>query len=382
MRREEILLGLEIFLVVLFFVIMQLLFSYSRKMEEKSIDEMIVNIMKEAGIDPMRGDFNQIKGEIEYFLLDKGFTLYLPDKTTFFTCRKKGYYICKKNDKEYKNDWRWVVVGKEGIEAVRLKMRDENISLRDGTIRGYRGFSLRIPKTIRELDLTHSYLSSLELKGYKNLEVLELDSCHLLSSIEFKDLPSLRRLNLTRTSLKNISLSDLPSLQQLYINDDAEEVELSNLSSMRNVDFSDTSHLKKVSFSDMPLVESINLKGCWVLSTATFKNLGNLKEINLSKDMAIKEIEIVNLPNLSKLNLSKVYPRPEVWEKLALPTIRELDLSWNNLKDKEVDLSNLPQLSYLNIEGNPQVKRIILSRSVKGRIKIDGVGKDVKVVFR
>lgn len=349
-------------LIILFFTVIY--FAYKNYFSNRS-EEVVLTIMKKANISPNTTDFIDIKRQIEYLMLHN-FTIY----TSTVTISNKT-----------PEGERWVILESNGISTLRLANRDEKIDIKNGEIIGAKMFRFKIPRRIKELDLSNSYLSSAVLIGFENLEKINFRSC-FLTHLELSQLPSLRVVDISwNEHLKSVSFSDLINLEKIYIGWRIEEINLSNLPSMRIIDFSDTYSLRKIVVSDMPLVESINLKGCSI-STATFQNLTTVKEVNLSKNK-INDIKFVNLPKVLRLNIKETNVSQTLLNKIVsdLTHIEWMDVSWN-LDITKIDLSKLKNLRYLNITGNMSLNEVILSKSVKGKVEIEGFSKEVNIVFK
>lgn len=199
-----------------------------------------------------------------------------------------------------------------------------------------------------ELDLSHNYLATFLdhfFKFNKYIEILLLNNNRIakLTSNSLADLSELRRLDLSKNSLRHIAQGLFDSLNKLEFLD----------------------------LADNPLTD---------LASGTFRGLRNLLELNLSGNQftqltfglvhfsprllsltidntSIEEIhnsELLGVPQLKNLSLRN-NKKLKVVENFVLadtPLLKRLDISGNALTFLPKSIANLTRLNYLNISNN------------------------------
>ncbi len=254
------------------------------------------------------------------------------------------------------------VTSLEGIENFR---KIENLNLIENiklvNLNSLKGLGMKA------LLLTSCGIKELNLSDFPTLEALVITG-EEWESVNF-DNPALRHLSLEETTLEHIDLSKLKNLEELYVDNTGllSEIDLSNLNNLKEIDVCGD-NLTSLKLSDNVKEKLIRLsysgKNVLSVNLSELTNLESLRLYNyngqpdLSQNLKLKELSIYggqlteldlsNLPNLEKLDCSR-----NKLENLDLsnnPRLKELDCSANILTG--LDLSNLPNLEKLDCSRN------------------------------
>ncbi|GFP89653.1 putative disease resistance protein at4g19050 [Phtheirospermum japonicum] len=161
------------------------------------------------------------------------------------------------------------------------------------------------------------------IEGLSKIEVLDLSGSTKLREIRvefFKNVKALRELNLSKTSVNNLSfISCLGTLRKLFLSHclslEKFEKNLSELEELEILDFSGCENLKEIegeSFDKMPRLYSLNLSGLTQLD-----KLPSLSKLTSLKKLYVRNCpKITNLPGLEEipaletLDHSRTFLRP------------------------------------------------------------------------
>ncbi|KAK1427642.1 hypothetical protein QVD17_16333 [Tagetes erecta] len=197
-----------------------------------------------------------------------------------------------------------------------------------------------------------------------NLEVLDLSGSTNLNIIEdkfFDDMKSLRVLNLSETSISCLpSLSNLSSLQELYLSNCRLLTTLPSLESSTKLDTLDASNcialqnIETKSFESMTQLQKMDFSDTMIVSLPSLPNQCNLRQLLLKNCKSLKNLEELNgqFLHLEELNLSGITslkPNGVDFVKDA-SNLRVLDLSDTSIKELP-SMSKLTNLTSLFLAG-------------------------------
>ena len=262
------------------------------------------------------------------------------------------------------------------------------------------------------LDCSGNALTDVDLSQNKNLQHLNLNYNPDLAALRLGEMPGLKELYLTCTSINSLDLSVCPELDALYLDRGIEllngTLDLSNnkkltrlwidcrglthldvsqntelrflscaLNDLNTLDVSNNPELTSLSFA-FNTVSSINLSHNPKLEDLSFQNnvissidLTNLSELkgvhfgNYQKASdgsipvnSISEIDLSHNPKLQRLFCSLLdIPVLDVSDKTQMVMF---DCAYNNLVE-EIDVSSSIGLETLYCDGSPELKRIYVS---------------------
>lgn len=225
----------------------------------------------------------------------------------------------------------------------------------------------------------------------------------------FSNLPLLNSLILNSVRMNQLTLSNLPALKDLYFNKSyigSSSYTFQNLPALENFTIekgqsasSPTQYINEVSFNNLPSLKSITLKDFFYLNAINFGNVNTtLENFHLSNSVAVygtltslsfdnfpqlkvieakrnlTSLQLNNLPLLHTLDISSnkfstftVSNLPSLQNftsnyNLAtgeyllnfnyLPSLKMVNVNYNNGKLKKIDLSQVPQLEQLQFIAN------------------------------
>lgn len=211
------------------------------------------------------------------------------------------------------------------------------------------------PEMIR-IDLCRTPLKSIDVTNMKHLFALNVEDTNVTSidathnpelyelyltndkidSVDVSHNPELVHLRLSGTGVKNIDTSHNPKLAALYIQDTA----------IKSLDLSKNPDMFEL-FMDKTPIETIDLSNCRGLQHFNANDTA-LKSINIKKNKKLADVHI-NGTDITKLDLSNH------------PEIRQIEC--NNTKIKHLDLSGVPKLwkLYINNSSIDNLKNLDLS---------------------
>lgn len=166
---------------------------------------------------------------------------------------------------------------------------------------------------------------NLIIKDFPMVEQVGLLGCKGIKSITIENMPALTSIQLMRSPIKQISISNADQLDRILINDLFTE---------------------ELTFEDLPLLDRIDIlrSNCQKL---TVENLPNLRYLNCS-DNKISELNLIDVRQLKKLDVFKNELNDFGFE--TSQSIEELQLGKNGIKHFEV--KNLPKLKRLDLRHN------------------------------
>ncbi|XP_020502577.1 leucine-rich repeat-containing protein 40 [Labrus bergylta] len=239
---------------------------------------------------------------------------------------------------------------------------------------------------LQQLRLSHNQLTSLpvEVCTLKNLRSLTLQQ-NLLQSLpeDVGMLEKLTELDLSKNNLQGLpsSLGHLTCLQKLNLSHNKLSCLPDSLAQLISVKLLDCSNnqLTDVSLSEMPVLEQIYLRHN-KLRLLPKLTAPMLKELYMGNNQ-IEQLETEQLACLRAISLlelrdNKIKSLPE--QVTLMSTLTRLDLTNNDISTLPAALSLLPSLQVLLLEGNPLrgIRRDLLTKGtnellkyLRGRIK-------------
>jgi hypothetical protein len=299
-----------------------------------------------------------------------------------------------------------VFAGLEELSMADAKSLEE-ISLNGLTHLTMLDLSNSAVKKIEELDIL-SNLEGLDLSGTGNLEEISLKGLNSLTYLNFNDsvvrqidglekLSNLEDLDISGTVNleQQISLKDFNHLKRLnFSKSSIKNIILDNLSPLENLDISGTRNLEEVSFNRLAHLKKLSLNGSAVKRLEGLDTLTSLEELNLSQmfqleefslkdlkflkdlflwDSGVKRIALDNLPSLENFEPNDVFE--EVYLK-GVTALKNLFLSRSTLK--KVALDTLSSLETLNLSYTESLEEV----SLKGLSSLKKLNLSVSNVKR
>ena len=205
------------------------------------------------------------------------------------------------------------------------------------------------------------WLSKREMDSVEKLEVRGSSGKHIKNLNGIEKFKNLKILNLFNVNIKNLDLSNIPTLVNLYIYEDKDlkSLNLNGCTELTDVNLRLCYNIGKIDFTKNSALRTLRISSA------------KLKELDLSDCVQLESIEVsgqqikyLEIGNGSKLT-DLVCNNTSV-EKLNLKDCTLLQkLDCKNNKLKELDLSNSTQLEYLDCSGNE-----ITSLNVRGLISL------------
>lgn len=220
---------------------------------------------------------------------------------------------------------------------------------------------------LQKLNFTHNQLRTFDTKTLSKKQLSHVDLCHNnLEEFELSGPSQLQYLNLGHNKLKALLIGNIPGLTTLNL-------AYNQLESLTNESFHNVPKLASLDlagnnlnltgssaiFTNLSTLSYLDLNNNSIteLSVETLQGLTRLKTLDLSLNQ-LSHLELntfADLINLETLNLSKNSIQSLSYPVLKpLKSLRTLDVGSNKLVHIEYDviLSNLPRLSNIDIKSN------------------------------
>lgn len=238
---------------------------------------------------------------------------------------------------------------------------------------------------VPENSKTKRYLQKLNIKNCTGLvgsSILDLRECISLkeldasdssiSTIEFSDGGSLKRINLSNTNMVNFSIKGHEYLE--YINLDGckslDTFKLESCNQISSIELTNST-LTRFTLEDCKGIEKIDISGSYRISNLSLPYLPNLKEINISNTSSnIKELDLRNSPNIEKIVARNCSGLKVIKLANGCKTLKHLDVQQTAITDitfgngsigNGVDLRSF-NMNYINFSNCPNVITIKLNR--------------------
>jgi Leucine-rich repeat (LRR) protein len=265
------------------------------------------------------------------------------------------------------------------------RLEKANVAVPDGDDHTDWKYSFKVDDgAIVSLALPEDLLRLSKLEWVDGISIRELALSGLPKANEISvSLPSLRRLNVVGSKLKEIDLGNLPNLTHLscWMND-LTELDLSKVPNLRSLGcgynqlaglkLSSLPHLRelycgenKLTELDLAVVPKLRILWCDRndLTELNVSKVPELSELGCSDNRLVK-LDLSNVPNLKRLSCGT--NRLTELDLLHVPKLRGLACERNRLT--ELDLSNVPgliklfchenQLTELDLSGVPELSEL------------------------
>lgn len=240
---------------------------------------------------------------------------------------------------------------------------------------------------VPENSKTKRYLQKLNIKnctGFVGSSILDLRECISLkeldasdssiSTIQFSDGGSLKKINLSNTNIVNFSIKGHEYLE--YINlDGCKSLDTFTLESCNQISSIEltNSTLTRFTLEDCKGIERIDISGSYRISTLALPYLPNLKEINISNTSSnIRELDLRNSPNIEKIVARNCSGLTTIKLASNCTSLKHLDVQQTSITDltfgngsigNGVDLRTF-NMEYINFSNCPNVITIKLNKVI------------------
>ena len=203
-------------------------------------------------------------------------------------------------------------------------------------------------------------ISAAGIEYFENVEILDLNSNSMLTSLNASELTKLRVLNLNGCS--NISEINLEGSNAL------EELNIGLCSKLTSVDLKEKSALKYLSAYSSGLT-SLDVTGCPLLESLTIYGVSTISSIDLSNNTELLSLSVQNISDLDISNCTKL-------ESLTInsDSMSEIDLSNNTALRSlsfsyctfsSIDNSMCPDLQSLSFSYCDHLSSVDISKNMK-----------------
>ncbi|WP_377712960.1 matrixin family metalloprotease [Pseudofulvibacter geojedonensis] len=211
------------------------------------------------------------------------------------------------------------------------------------------------------LELNENNFTSIDLSHNHLLEVVDLEECTILQSINISDNPALRELNFSQTSMTTIDLSNVPALEIF----DGSSIDLSSL------DVSNNPLLVKININDTE-VDTLDVSNCTDLVElrARSSNLNYLNIMN-GNNTNVTIFDIRNNPSLTCVRVDDITYSSANWTLIDVQTsFSDTYCRYTAIPDTNFE-SELEALGYDDISGDGQVPtaliEVVTSLNLQGK---------------
>lgn len=190
-------------------------------------------------------------------------------------------------------------------------------------------------------------VTTINLNGLNNLQVLDIGSFNFLQSITLSNFPQLQYVKVSNSmNLTSVTLDNLPVLSQVVINSNTNlsSVILTNLPALANLNCTSNNGLQQLTLTNFPLLTQVALDN----NSLTSLQLVNVPMINKL---------VANNNEFNNLNLS------------MLPNLQEISLVFN-------------QLTTLDLNANPLLHTVYVSENNLQSLKIKNGGQNLPSIFQ
>lgn len=240
---------------------------------------------------------------------------------------------------------------------------------------------------VPENSSTKRYLQKLNIRNCTGLlgsSILDLRECISLkeldaadssvSTIEFSDGGSLKKINLANTNIVNFSIKGHEYLD--YINlDNCKSLDTFKLESCNQIQSIElrNSTLTRFTLEDCAGIERIDISGSYRISSLSLPYLPNLKEIDISNtSSSIRELDLRNSPNIERIVARNCSGLKIIKLASGCSTLKHLDVQQTALTDITIGNSSIGNgvdlrsfnMEYINFSNCPNVVTIKLNNVV------------------
>ncbi len=189
------------------------------------------------------------------------------------------------------------------------------------------------------------------------IDWINFSGCYI-DQIDLGQLTNLTYLNLCHNELKSLDLTDYPTIQALYLTDNAFSESPLVIGAKQNLSILEINSVGNLSsdftLTDYPSLYSFDAWGAQGLTTIDASNCPNLVKLSID-GTDVSSMDISQCPNLSILNVSDT--RLTSLDLSNSPNLVQLYCTHesyinSNYKISSLDLSNCPNLYYLFCTGN------------------------------
>lgn len=228
---------------------------------------------------------------------------------------------------------------------------------------------------LKELNISCTYISEVDVTKNINLEVLDLKACYDIVNLNISNNKKLKYLDITQTLIDSLDTTNNTELVTLI----AERtpivtVDLSKNSKLEEVNFKN-SKLKAVDFENLSELKSATVDMCPLKAIDVSKNL-KLEKLMLSGNTGIESLSLSNNPALKILEISGTsisdlsLAENTLLEEFYNYSYKSSKLDHDTLFDKEVNILPAP-IRILDLRACTNIKKVRLDESTI-TVKVSG----------
>ncbi len=199
--------------------------------------------------------------------------------------------------------------------------------------------------------------------------------------VELSKCPALKKLNIEGRGIRQLKLSDIPSLKCFYVQEfGANTLELCNLKILEKLEISSAKNLNELIFTKVPKLRKIYINE-YGGETLNISKLPGLTELAIYKAKKLTKLDIEEIKSLQSLSILEANRLSKVMmgnciglKKICITSdkkLNHLDLSGlGNLEEMELsnipinklDFSKCPKLRHLSVDSVKMIKHLDLSK--------------------
>lgn len=176
-----------------------------------------------------------------------------------------------------------------------------------------------------------------------------------IENISLEKLDQLKNIKITGTTIKKLSLNDLPSLEILTLQSiDFSDIELNNLNKLKTINLAGSrfKNLANFDLSSLPALEELILSSTGRLEEVSLENLSNLKHIKLTNS-SVARVILKDLPQLANFNL----PLSKNLKEISLDNLANIEnLDFQVPRGLDTLGIDLSKVSFINMDNLKDVK--------------------------
>ena len=211
-------------------------------------------------------------------------------------------------------------------------------------------------QSLQELEITKTNISELYLSNLTNLRILTITSNSILKSIQIINMPFLYNIYIEyNAELLTLKLGNLHTLQTLTIisNTKLISLDIENVSPIRTISITDSAQLKRINLKKLDILDKLELSSLGNLESISVDSAQQLNSISINSSPLLKNISFINIPSIISFNLSNCQLLTFPESILKLKTLQILVMTSNQLSTLPSTLSSdLLNLRVLNLTNN------------------------------